>query len=443
MARRGADGKPYLTEQGKEVMRLLKRNPRAGVEKIKSLKLKLPKTKKGSKAKAKKGTAAKKKKKGGKGGKAKPKEDEKEKDKTEGGQLSNADRMAEMGLDPDVSDALTLMLDADNPSQAANQQNPEIQAALLELGMIEERDGAYIITEDARMVQSALENGDWETVIEILGLEPPEEAEAPEDKDDSGGAGGGEADEMSLLDVITEYAMLIDEDFAQRLKQGGPKWERATNAYELALRDTYQRWADDAADELADVEDEPTFRERLHELVDELILALILLGRRNLPDAMALGRGDVPPTPDGIRELAEMVGDNDRYLRDSLRPDIVNKVERRVREDDMLRKDKASLAAVFGTFLARVGSYAGWFWALIHLGLADKIRQMLKKPRVRSVLDPRASHCRQCPEYAGVYDSIDDLIAKAGGVPGKWDSDCDGNCRCHLEFERDGKWVRA
>jgi hypothetical protein len=244
--------------------------------------------------------------------------------------------------------------------------------------------------------------------------------------------------------VAEELEGRFSEDFATRAKPGNPKWERETNAYEQALRNEYSAWADRSATELVKIDDDAEFQDRLEEFVIGLILLLIRLGRERLPAAQALGLDGVPATPAGIEQLASIVASNDDLLQNSLGPDIVDKVTNRILSDEMIRQDKDSLRAVFGTFLGRVATYAGPFWGLIHWGLVDRIRQMLSKPRVRAVLDPRAKHCQQCPEYAGEYENIDALIAATGGVPARWNSDCGCNCRCWIEYEKSpGVWVRS
>jgi hypothetical protein len=420
-------GKTVLTAGGRDLARVLGRKPRQGVKTLAAM-LGKRRTKKrtarraaagaagrkGRKGKAKKAKGGKKKKAGGK-----PSKEEEEEKKILEEKKDILDRLVEDGgLSPDMAEAFLLIYESENPNLAAGEYDEAIQGAMTALGLL---SGEGKVTDEGKRLARALRNEDWDTIADVLGEEMTDAADAL---------------------YSSDYADLLDEEFAQRLKQGGPKWERATNAYELELRRTYQAWADETARALEGVDDEREFNEKLERAVEALVAALILLGRRNLPGATALGLGDVLMSPDGIGQVSEVLAQNEALIETSLAPAIRDKVERQVGEDPMIRADRASLAAILMTFLARVGSYAGAFWGLIHWGVADRIRQ--RSNRARAVLDPRAKHCPQCPEYAGVYDSIEALVNTTGGMPGLWDSDCVGNCRCHVEEEvKPGVWVRV
>lgn len=269
---------------------------------------------------------------------------------------------------------------------------------------------------------------------ELAGL--PERAEAAVEISEA--AVGEEEDDLSDL---------LDENFVQRLRQGGPKWERAANAYETELRRTYQVWADETAAALAQADDEQDFSDKLDEAVEVLIAALILLGRRRLPEGFQLGLAGVPSTPAGIQELSDALASNEDFLTNSLSPGILTKMRQRVMDDPLIATDKASLVAVFGTFLARIGSYAGAFWSLVQRGFGDRVRQDPTNPRTRWVLDRRAKHCDTCLQFGSVagkvYDSYDAMLIETGGTIPAFGTICDGNCRCWLEYEsKSGVWKR-
>lgn len=234
------------------------------------------------------------------------------------------------------------------------------------------------------------------------------------------------------------------EEFALRLKRGGPTWERATNRYQEELERAWSGWADAAAGRLAGAESEAEFEETLEEEVAAIVALLVALGRGNLQDATALGLDGVPASPELLQELSGKMTENEEFLRSSLGPAVETRVRASVREDPMMRDDAASLAALLGTFRARVSSYAGAFWALVMRGLIDKLRQDpdLSIVPVRWVLDERAQHCPDCPRYAGAYDNIDALLTATGGAVPTENVQCDGNCRCHLEYLVKGRWVR-
>jgi hypothetical protein len=56
-------------------------------------------------------------------------------------------------------------------------------------------------------------------------------------------------------------------------------------------------------------------------------------------------------------------------------------------------------------------------------------------------MDPFARHCGQCPILAREYDSWQAMVNATGGVLPGMGTDCDGNCRCHLEMLVGGLWV--
>jgi hypothetical protein len=224
---------------------------------------------------------------------------------------------------------------------------------------------------------------------------------------------------------------LIDEQFALRLKRGGPKWERSTNAYEMELRQTYAGWADKTAAELSGVEDDATFQQRLEERVDELVAALILLGRRHLPEAHALGLAGQPASPRSTAELADAIAENERYLIESLGPAIAAKVEQRVGEDALLRGDAESLGGVFNTFLARAASYAGAYWAAVHLAFGDRVKQQ------------EAALLVKMRKAAGAGVDWDDMLAETSGLRPAFGVQCGSNCRCSLEAKVGEKWGRV
>jgi hypothetical protein len=426
-------GKTVLTGPGRELARVLGRKPRQGVKTLAALLAKAgvrPKKRRAAKVgaagkkargKAKKAKGGKKKK--AKGGKAKTEKEEKTLEEKKG----VLDRLIEDGgLSPDMAEAFLLIYESENPNLAAGEYDEAILGAMGDLGLL---TGEGKVTDDGKRLARALRNEDWDAIGQILGESLTESV--------------GEEFVLLSSDVV-----LVDEEFVQRLRQGGPKWERATNAYELELRRTYQAWVDDTAKALAEIDDEQEFDEKLDEAVEALVAALVLLGRRGLPEAYQLGLADLPSSPQGIQELSEALVSNEDFLLNSFGPDVRSKMRQRVSEEPLIRTDKVSLAAVLATFLARVGSYAGAFWTLVQRGFGDRVRQDPGEPKVRWVLDARAKHCETClanGSVAGkVYDSFDDLLNQTGGALPAWGTRCDGNCRCWLEVQaKSGAWVRA
>lgn len=431
LATRKAGGEVALTAQGRELARTLKSKPQQGVKTLTALLAKTgPKKhrpvkvggaggKKKGKGKGKpKGGKAKKPKGGGGGGKGEKEETEKE---VPARNKEAQDRLVdEGGMDEETAQSFLLTYDSENPGIAANELDDETKKALADLGLLEvDEDGKATVTDDGKRLMRALKRKDFDVIGDVLG-----------------------ENSSDLFSDPTDY-----EQFVQRTRQGGPKWERATNAYELELRREYAAWADETADSLADAENDAEFNDRLDQATEALIALLIVLGRRRLPGAHSLGLAGVPTTPGGMQELADAMRSNEEFLQNSLSPDVVAKVRRRVTEDPLIRTDRDSLVAVLGTFLARIGSYAGGFWSLIMLGFGDRVRQDPDNPRVRWVRDSRARHCETCLQFGSdtgkVYDSFDDLLTQTGGVLPSLGTICDGNCRCHLEEEvKPGIWAR-
>lgn len=416
------DGKQFLTPEGRGVARLMATNPKAalarmrvalrkaGATRAKTPRVEIDRGKKptpGGRGGGTKGGKGKKKgaaKKGGGGkGKAKPEE----KGKLDEAQQVQVNLLVEQGLSEELAVAMALIYDSDNPNQIVRAQDESIQAQLTELGLLGE-DGKTI-SEDGRRLSRAVKNKDLETIAGILG-------------------------EQS------------SEHFIQRTRQGGPAWERQTNLYERRLRTEYAGWSDRTARTLSNT-DEAEFDDVLNDAIAVLVANMTRLGRENLPEGYQLGLAGVPSSPDGIGQLADSVRSNDQFVRDSLGPGVEAKVRDAVERDFLIREDEDSLRSVLGTFLARVGGYAGAYWALIMGGFVDRVRQDSDNPRVRWVRDSRAQHCSTCLQFGSdsgkVYENIDDLLAQTGGILPARGTVCLGNCRCHLEVEtKPGVWVR-
>ncbi|HID24672.1 MAG TPA: hypothetical protein EYP14_20055 [Planctomycetaceae bacterium] len=245
--------------------------------------------------------------------------------------------------------------------------------------------------------------------------------------------------------VLSPASHPAAESFALRLKRGGPKWERQTNEYQRALQGAWEAWAEATAKAVIDLGDEQEREEEFDRRVDEIIALLILLGRRNLPSAVDLGLAGLPPSPLLLQEVAQAVSENEMYLL-RFGEDVKNRFRLAVRSDPALLLDVAALAALLLTYTARVGLYAGTYWSLIQRGLLDRARQQPEpsKVPVRWVLDPYVKqHCASCLEFAGTYPNMDALLARTAGVLPGAGTDCDGNCRCHLELKIPGKdWSR-
>ena len=235
---------------------------------------------------------------------------------------------------------------------------------------------------------------------------------------------------------------------SKRTRPGGPLFERRTNEYQIALEQEYIDWYGKTAKQLA-AEDDDGVREEL--LLAALLLLrarLVRLGRQKLPSAVTLGAGSTPLSPEAWAALQTEVENNEYFIATSLIPAIEQKT-RTALEDDTIR-DEASIGGVFQAFLGRVSLYAGAYYHLVWKGWGEKIHEEERKatekgeppPRVRWVLDPDAKHCPDCIANAGSYESLDDMLMSTGGVMPGQGTQCDGRCRCRLEFESAGGWRR-
>ena len=216
----------------------------------------------------------------------------------------------------------------------------------------------------------------------------------------------------------------------------------AVLVYERRLTTDYEDWAGDLAAALAEDPD------NADELIAAALLALLLLlrrrGQENLPDAVTLAlerAGLDTATATILQRLADAIARNDEYLTNSLMPAIGEKLREMLATGEWAGMQLEGVSAltdwVMGwliTFAGRVASYAGAWWTLNQETLGEASGG---KPVV-AYLDPDAKHCSECPRFHSVtgekYDSYESYLGATGGrVPGQFE--CQGNCRCWLEFD--------
>lgn len=335
----------------------------------------------------------------------------------------------EHGLTGDDMEALmALVADPD----AAEDFDFQFLGRLVAMGLLTREEvspGEYVYDVAALGTElvNAVMTGDVEGIEGILA-----EIEVPEPEEE-------EAEESSsLMDAV--------EQFALRLKRGGPKYERATNAYQLRLQSAWRAWAERTAQEMARAEDEAERERVLEAAVAAIVTRMIAMGRESLPQALALGLGQVHASPQAVRELSEALAENERYLTQSLQPGVIEKVRERIARDPSIVLETAAIAALLMTFLGRVGQYAGAYWNIIWWGVIERARQLpnAQEIAVRWVLDPEVSkHCATCLEYAGEYENYEAMLSRTGGIVPGVGTICNGNCRCSLQFQAPGKgWLR-
>lgn len=212
----------------------------------------------------------------------------------------------------------------------------------------------------------------------------------------------------------------------------------ATNAYQQELERAYADFSDDLANELAEADEED--RDGIiAAAVAALLLVLTALGRKHLPDAVTLGLGDEAITPEAAQELAEALADNEQFLTESLGPDIERKVKDGLLDGDVLASIAAgsgaiALGGVLSSMAGRVANYAGEFWSTLQRARGEAAKE--KGLKIAWVLDPTVKqHCGSCLAFGDkTYDSWDDLLASTGNVTPSDGTDCNGGCRCTLEF---------
>ena len=213
---------------------------------------------------------------------------------------------------------------------------------------------------------------------------------------------------------------------------------RGVNSYQEELEESYADWADEISEALAKETDAENQKKIIDEKLALLLILLIGLGRRRIPDALELGMDDEPPTPEALRKLAEILESNERFLTDSLIPAIRQKLENAFADTDIILAIQMGegdevIRAVLQTLHARVASYAGPWWIAWNWGSGFVAGQMGKK--IVAHLDPTAQHCEECPEFQAeggrIYNSWAEYLMTTGGrTPGQFK--CKGNCRCWI-----------
>lgn len=233
------------------------------------------------------------------------------------------------------------------------------------------------------------------------------------------------------------------ETFADVRGTGRPgrraKQIEAVNAYQRELEAEYEEWADELAQDLAGASTDGGERDRVIEAaLAALLLALLMLGRRRLPEAMEMGLGDTPPTVEALRDLAAAVEANERYLRESLLPDIERKLRAGLEDPDVrlalgAGRGEEAIGGLLRTMEARAALYAGAWWGMYNRAVGAGAGE----GPVRWLLDPTVkSHCQTCLEFGDrEYPSYAAMLQVTGGIVPSAGTQCDGNCRCVLVGE--------
>lgn len=238
----------------------------------------------------------------------------------------------------------------------------------------------------------------------------------------------------------------------QRFAPG--EWERMTNRQQRRLTKTYDEWSARTRRALrklalsgGTIQEQNRLFERA---LRELEIRLKEVYDRGIDIAKNVSAGSRSEIPE-LLDLAEKKKiEGNMVIASSLISAISAKIIAGLAKG--VATSSKALSDVFISARSLPPQFAGGAWVMIFdtqktLGKKreKERRDDGKEPeRIRWVLDPLAEHCEHsagyygCPELAGEYPNWDSLpTVPAGQVT------CRGNCRCHLEVYRDGKWRRG
>lgn len=258
--------------------------------------------------------------------------------------------------------------------------------------------------------------------------------------------GGGPMASMTdfLLKMLDHIESLADTrgTGAGKLKA----WEQATNSYQKSLAEIYEDWSGSLASDLDDADTEDEQKAIVASALTSLSTQLTQLGHIKIVTGMVLGLGDAAPKPQTVVDIAKMMEENDYYITNSLIPDINNRLNTGLLDPDVIASGSIAILGILSALQARVESYAGAMWTAVQLGSATAAEVGTEtgdtSGKVAWVLDNQAQHCDDCLEFAGEYDSFDDMMLKTSGrLPGQ--VQCSANCRCWVVVEdSNGDWGR-
>lgn len=329
--------------------------------------------------------------------------------------------------------------------------------------------GAQVITPDEELESYIRELADFPPRAVILGEDDEEITPEPEGDEDVVTPQAGEPEGTSgktakgtlnktprppappETDSGKHGALPGVEMFAVRQRDPLTAYRNATDDYEVALTSAYNDWIEQVEDEFAAMSEESRPVD-VREKWDELLILLLLLLRRKgweyLPAAIALGYGE-PGIPPALRaQIDAELADNDAFLGESLTPAIRGVLTQEQLQQIMIlywagQADRAGqmLREALASRRAHVGLYAGMFWRAIWIGALFAADEAGNEGPVRWVVDPVARHCTTCLLFGDrEYASREALLAATGNILPGVGTECDGNCRCHLEQKIDGKW---
>lgn len=228
-----------------------------------------------------------------------------------------------------------------------------------------------------------------------------------------------------------------DRPFGTRGATNNRTWEKQTKAFQESLGETYTTWAKTLESALL-AATEADYDAVLKANLENLKTLLVRRYRSSIPAAQGLGLGD-EVSPQSLEKLAKRLA----LLEEKIAVEIVPKVGTKIAADLADGIAVTNLTQLIGIRMGIVTRVAGGdYWANIISGWADARKERETRGeagKIRWVLDNLATHCPDCPRFAGVYDSLDEI----GAIPGDGQTQCGIYCRCWLEEQLpDGTWQR-
>ena len=240
-------------------------------------------------------------------------------------------------------------------------------------------------------------------------------------------------DEESIKSVFEN----VKSDIHLKAVRRKTKDIRATLAYESELIDAFSEWSDETAEALAKANDEADRESLIEEALAALLLLLLMLGRKRLPEALDLAyeNSDLHPSPEALQFMVNAILSNEKFLTESLIPDIKAKLAKAYADPDIQLalvsgQGQEALQATFATMNARIGSYSGTYYSVYQYGVGIISDENTKHYRWN--LEPLAKHCADCLQFGDqTYDSFSAMLEKTGGKGPCLNVACLNSCRCH------------
>ncbi len=243
-------------------------------------------------------------------------------------------------------------------------------------------------------------------------------------------------DPFKQLNRDHNRGVVLDDVPGLRPRMYNREWETQTADFQELLSSVYSDWTRTTARKLELVTD--LERPQVLQTAMQDLRTLALKTYRNaLPTAHSIGYG-AGGTPASMQALAQQLQKIESHLITTTLPNLEQKLTQDLNDPDV--NSEAAIMLRMGTLTRQAG---GDYWGTIVHGWGQQRSQREQDGtahKIRWVLDNLASHCPDCPDLAGEYDSIQDLPF----LPGSGETKCGPACRCWLEeYDPDAKiWVR-